>query len=228
MATATYGVSLEPLPLPAWVRTHDQFLKWLETADIPEEWRVSFINGRIWVDTLSERAFAHNRIKTLIAGVIDPLVRAERLGVFFGDGMTFTSIPGGFTSVPDGMFITQATLDAGRVWLTGAKPDEEDTQLRGVPDLVIEVVSDHSADKDTAWLMSGYWNAGVPEYWLIDARKPPLRFTLYRRRAKGYVAARKTDGWARSDVFGRAFRFVPGGTTLGKQEYQLEVPAPTR
>jgi hypothetical protein len=77
--------------------------------------------------------------------------------------------------------------------------------------------------KDTEWLMSGYWNAGVGEYWVIDGRQGPVRFSVYRRGPKGFVAVRKSGGWVRSTVFGKLFRFTPSEKLLGKQDYQLDV-----
>src|SRR5579871_5169172 len=83
--------------VPGWVVDHKSFLKWLRSGVIPEEVRVSYINGQVWVDPMSERAFSHNWIKTAIASVLLPLVDQGNLGVFFGDGMTFTSEDEEFT-----------------------------------------------------------------------------------------------------------------------------------
>lgn len=209
--------------VPDGLDTHRKFLDWLAVTDLPEELRVGFVNGAVWVDTMSERAFAHNRIKTVVARVLDQIVTAEKLGVYFGDGMTYSAEHADFTAVPDGIFVSHATMGAGQVRLAGAKRDENDTRLVGVPDLTVEVVSDHSEFKDNDWLMAGYWNAGVAEYWVVDARREPLRFQIYRRGAKGYTAVRRSDGWIRSPAFGRSFRFAVGEVLLGKQEYQLEV-----
>lgn len=209
--------------IPSGLDTHQKFLDWLASADVPEEARVGYINGDVWVDTMSERAFAHNRIKTVVARVVDQLVASERLGVYFGDGMMYSAEHAEFTAVPDGIFVSRATMDAGQVELRGAKRGENDTRLVGVPDLTVEVVSDHSAWKDTEWLMAGYWNAGVSEYWVIDARRAEPRFTIHRRGSKGYTAVRPAAGWLKSPVLGRSFRFVAGEVLLGKQEYQLEV-----
>jgi heat-inducible transcriptional repressor len=55
--------------------------------------------------------------------------------------------------------------------------------------MVLEVVSPSSVVKDTEWLMSRYHEAGVREYWLIDARgEGDPAFTIYRRAAKEFVA----------------------------------------
>lgn len=219
----TLAVRGGQIDIPDWIDSHDAFLRWLKKADIPDDFPVGFVNNRVWVEPMAERAFSHNRIKTAVAETLGPLIRGQKLGVYFGDGMLFTSKEFKFTTAPDGMFVSKATADAGRVWLTGAKEGEEDTQLLGSPDLIVEVVSDGSEFKDTEWLMSGYWNAGVREYWLIDGRKEPVRFTIYRRGPKGFVAVRRSEGWARSPVLDRSFRFTHAEALLGKQDYQLEV-----
>lgn len=209
--------------VPTWVVDHSSFLKWLRSGAVPEDVRVGFINNEVWVETMPERAFAHNQIKSLLPEVLNPIARENRSGVFFGDGMTFTSEEGGFTTVPDGIFVCRKTIDEGRVQLTGGKRSNHDTELTGKPDLVVEVVSDSSEFKDTEWLLANYWNAEVSEYWLIDGREEPLRFTIYRRGEKGFVAVRRSEGWSRSPTLGRAFRFVEGPEEMGFATYRFEV-----
>jgi Uma2 family endonuclease len=215
MSPVYLGTSIGSLEIPAWIVDHASFLRWLRSGAIPDDARVSYINGRVWVETMAERAYAHNRLKTAVSAVLLPLVEDNQLGEFFGDGMTFTSVAGGITTVPDGVFASQASIDARRVELRGGEESEQDTELVGTPDLVIEVVSPSSVDKDTEWLMSRYHDAGIGEYWLVDGRGDPLRFTIYRRGPKGYVAVRRSDGWLRSPTFGRSFRFVSAGARMG-------------
>jgi Uma2 family endonuclease len=209
--------------VPAWVVDHPSFLKWLRSGAVPEDVRVGYIDGQVRSEPMGERAFAHNQIKTRLARVLDALAETERLGLYFGDGMTFTSEAGGFTTVPDGIFVCRATIDEGRVRLTCCRRGHRDTELVGTPDLVIEVVSDSSEYKDTEWLMANYWNAEVSEYWVVDAREEPLRFTTHRRGEKGYVAVRRTDGWSRSPVLGRSFRFTQGPEEMGLPTYRFEM-----
>jgi len=132
------------LHVPGWVVDHQSFLKWLRSGAVPEEVRVGYINNQVWMETMPERAFPHNQTKTEVASLLHPIARTDRAGVFFSDGMTFTSESAGFTSVPDGMFVCRKTIDAGLVQLTGGRRGHQDTELTGTPDLVIEVVSDSS------------------------------------------------------------------------------------
>jgi Uma2 family endonuclease len=68
-----------------------------------------------------------------------------------------------------------------------------------------------------------YWRAGVPEYWLVDARKLPLRFDILRHTADGYVATEGQDSWLHSVVFGRSFQLTQGTDPLGHPQFNLAV-----
>ena len=95
--------------------------------------------------------------------------------------------------------------------------------MEGSPDMVLEVISDSSTRKDLVVLRQAYWEAGVREYWLVDARRGPLKFDILRRTAKGYAATRKQDGWLKSAVFGKAFRLAQRRNARGHPEFTLEV-----
>ncbi len=213
----------EKLEVPVWVVDHPSFLRWIRSDALPDSLRVGYIHGHVWIDTMSERAFAHNQLKAWITAVLLQLIDERNLGIFFTDGMLYTSETEEFSTVPDGMFASQATLAEGRVRLVGGPSGAGDTEVVGTPDLMIEVVSDNSEEKDTEWLFHKYWAAGIREYWIVDGRAHPLRFTIYRQGPQGYVAVRKQAGRTPSAVFGRSFRFAPGQKRLGFKTYRFEV-----
>jgi Uma2 family endonuclease len=68
-----------------------------------------------------------------------------------------------------------------------------------------------------------YWRAGIPEYWLVDARGDRLYFEIYRLTPEGYVATRRQSSWARSRVFGKSFRLTRRKDELGNPEFTLSV-----
>lgn len=68
-----------------------------------------------------------------------------------------------------------------------------------------------------------YWQAGIREYWLVDAREEPASFVIFCRTAKSYAASRKRDGWIKSAVLGKSFHFSQRINTLGHPEYVLAV-----
>jgi Uma2 family endonuclease len=90
--------------------------------------------------------------------------------------------------------------------------------------MVLEVVSTTSERKDTMTLRDLYWRAGIPEYWLVDARGEEPAFAILRHGARGYAATRpQAGGWLRSRVFGRSFRFSQRPGPLGHPQYSVEV-----
>jgi Uma2 family endonuclease len=122
---------------------------------------------------------------------------------------------------PDGTFVSFESLRRGRIELVEGA--EGFIELEGTPDMVLEVVSASSVEKDTVVLRELYWQAGVPEYWLVDARGERLQFDILRRRPDGYVETRTQAGWLKSAVFGKSFRLSSSLDELGHPEYTLSV-----
>jgi Uma2 family endonuclease len=57
--------------------------------------------------------------------------------------------------------------------------------LIGPADLVVEIISNESYRRDRADKFDEYEEAGIPEYWLIDAREGKERAEFYRLNALG-------------------------------------------
>jgi hypothetical protein len=68
-----------------------------------------------------------------------------------------------------------------------------------------------------------YHRAGIPEYWLIDARFDEVSFQILRRRRDRHVAVKPQNGWHFSTVFGRFYRLERRKNRLGRWRYTLEV-----
>jgi Uma2 family endonuclease len=113
-------------------------------------------------------------------------------------------------------------LRTGRVRLIEGK-EEGYLELEGTADMVLEIVSPSSVEKDTETLFDLYWRAGIPEYWLVDARGESLEFNIYQRGPRGYGPTRRQGGWLKSKVFGKSFRLIRQADVLGHPEYTLEV-----
>jgi Uma2 family endonuclease len=208
--------------IPKWVVNLKSFLRWAESDDFPEEGRICFLQGDVWVDMSMEQVFTHTQIKGELNTVIGSLVKQQRSGLYLPDGLRLNNVSADISAVPDATFISNETLRSRRAKFVKGKK-RGFTALAGSPDLVIEIVSDSSVDKDTEWLMAAYWNAGIPEYWLIDAREEPLRFDVWRHGPKGYVLIRKQAGWVKSAVLGKAFRLTQQENELGLPEFDLAV-----
>jgi Uma2 family endonuclease len=88
--------------------------------------------------------------------------------------------------------------------------------------MVMEIVSKSSEHKDFIVLRQAYWDAGIREYWLVDARKE-LRFDILRHTARGYVATPKKNGWVKSAVFSKSFRLTASTDRQGHPVYELHL-----
>ena len=89
--------------------------------------------------------------------------------------------------------------------------------------LVVEIANS-SFPKDMHIKAPRYAAAGVREYWVIDAREEDdLRFDIYKRGKKEFVAARRQEGWVRSAVLGKSFRLSQSEAPDGEPDFSLEV-----
>jgi Uma2 family endonuclease len=220
MATVFFDET-DKVTIPAWVTDLASFRRWAETDDFPEEGRICWLDGEVWADMSREQIFTHVRLKTRLSAVLDALATEGDMGLFLGDGAMLVNMDVEFACVPDATFVSAAGL-RDRVRLIEGK-EEGFVELEGTPDMVLEVVSTSSVHKDTVTLRRAYWEAGIREYWLVDARKGPLSFDILRHTARGYAATPKRGGWLKSAVFAKSFRLTQAEGTLGHPEYTLDV-----
>ncbi len=206
--------------IPAWVGDLESFRNWARSDEFPETGRICYVNGEVWVDMSQEQFFTHNQVKNEFNVVLGSLVKSNRLGRYVPDGMLVTNVDADLSSQPDGAFVSNESLRTSRVQLVEGLQDGY-VELEGSPDMVLEVLSNSSVEKDTEVLPESYWRAGIREYWLVDARGEQLRFDILRHAAKGYVATRKQSGWLKSNVFNESFRLTRQADALGHPEYTL-------
>ncbi len=148
--------------------------------------------------------------------------RSTRLGRYFGDGMQLSIPAVDLTTVPDGMFITYDTFSSRRIQEVTSAHQVGVVEFEGVPDMVLEVVSTSSVEKDTVTLPTLYARAGIVEFWRVDARNE-LTFEIFRLVGGVYQPTLQPDGWWWSDLFGRSFRLSQGTDPAGKPEFDLAV-----
>src|SRR5262249_34739303 len=156
----------------------------------------------------------HVDVKDEYTATLRLLAKAEESGLYFSDGLFYYNEDADIGGQPDGTFVLFTTLESAVARLIEGR-DGVYVEIVGTPDMVLEIISRSSVKKDTVVLKRAYWEAGIPEYWLVDARRPPSQFTIYRHTARGYVAVRAKDGWLRSAVFGKSFRLTQTTTKLG-------------
>jgi Uma2 family endonuclease len=205
--------------VPAWVVDLASFRRWARSSQFPEQGNLTYLAGALWVDLTLERVW-HNALKTELTGCLGMMRRQHDLGLLYSGNMRLTNLVADLSSEPDLLFFTHETLQEGRVLLTEG---DEELEVEGTPDLVVEIVSPSSVGKDTKLLRKLYWQAGIQEYWLIEMTEAGVRFTLLQRGSKGYVASRGRDGWLKSAVFASSFRLTRTTDQHGLFRFRLEV-----
>lgn len=212
---------LEHIVIPVWVKDLDSFRRWTNSDDFPEHGRICYLTGEIDIDLCREPLFTHVALKGEIAAVLSRLTKDEQMGLVLGDGARLSNVEADISVVPDALFASEAALQ-DRLRLLDTTGEGYD-ELDGSPDMVLEVVSYSSVRKNTRQLRRCYWEAGIREYWLVDARKEPLVFDIFRHMPKGYRNTPKKDGWIKSTVFSKSFRMTCRTNDYGDPEYTLEV-----
>jgi hypothetical protein len=208
--------------LPDWVVDLESFRRWAVTGDLPDHCRVWYLQGRVWMDMSMEQVFTHVLVKTEFTIVLGGLVKVGGLGIYLTDGLQFSNVAADISGIPDGVFVSNASRTQKKVsFIEGTEAGH--VELEGSPDMVLEVVSRGSVQKDTVFLRRAYWEAGIREYWLVDVRKEPLSFDILRHTARGYVATRAQSGWLKSRVFGKSFRLSGGADAFGDPSFTLAV-----
>jgi Uma2 family endonuclease len=218
----TFVHEREAVTIPASVKDLASFRRWCDTEDCPEKTNIWWLQGEVWVDLSRQQLFTHVWAVGEFVRVLRPLVDQHKSGFYFGPGAFISNKAADIAGMPDGVFVSFESLDTKRVRLIdGAEggPNE----IAGSPDMVLEVVSDSSVKKDTIQLRQAYWQAGVREYWLVDARNEPVRFDILRHTPRGYVATRGKDGWLKSNVYGASFRVVADIAATPKPKFSFEM-----
>jgi Uma2 family endonuclease len=207
--------------VPEWVTDIDGFRRWRDEIDFPEEGRIWWLCGKVWADMSREQNFTHNGVRTEMTSVLHFLSKSEDRGRVLSDGLLLSNFAADISGNPDATFISWETMRSDRIRLIEGK-DGGAVEVQGSPDMVMEIVSKSSEYKDTVELRQAYWEARIPEYWLVDVRKE-LRFDILRHTARGYVATKKQEGWIRSAVLGKSFRLTATMNKQGHPDYTLHV-----
>ena len=192
------------------IRNLAEFREWACSDDFPETGRIDYIDGRIEVDTVTEEALAHGSPKSELARVILNRVRTLRLGQAYLDAMRVSCLATDLSVEPDIVVVAHESISSGKVRMMPVKSGapRRYIELEGPPDLVVEVLSDSSMAKDSLRLFQKYYEAGVLEYWLVDARGDDLLYQVYRRGKSGYVrTSRDRQGFQKSLVLHARYRF---------------------
>lgn len=221
---ATSVIIEEQVEIP-FMGSLTDFRAWALSDDFPERGRIDYIGGRIEVDMSPEDIFCHGTVKTEIVAILGRLVKEGGLGYVLSDRTRVSSPVADLSVEPDIVFISEESLESGRVRLVPKGSGEEDryVEVEGAPDLIVEIVSDSSVTKDTSRLPVAYARSGVREFWLVDARGKRLTFAIRRWTPDGYQDAPcDADGFRHSAVFGTSFHLVRHRNPHGRWTFDLQ------
>ena len=113
---STIVLDTQLVHIPPSVADLESFRTWARSQDFPENGRVSYLSGEVWVD-MSKEQFTHNQVKGEIASVLTRLCKQTPAGRYFSDGYLLSNPTADLSTNPDGMFASAESLRTGRVRL---------------------------------------------------------------------------------------------------------------
>lgn len=146
--------------------------------------RYEIINGALLVSPSPTRF--HQRIVYVLTRLVGDFVDDHGLGEVYG-GPVDVRLGAYTVLVPDLLFIRTERLAI-----------YEERLVEGPPDLVIEVASPSTRDRDNVEKMAAFAEAGVPEYWLPDPETRTFRMLVLRNGI--YQDVQPVDGCFHSSV----------------------------
>ncbi|GIV15720.1 MAG: restriction endonuclease [Armatimonadota bacterium] len=174
---------LQPVrPLPAGRISYEQFLEWLD-EDTWAEW----VDGE--VQLMSPVSSEHQEVGSFLITILKLYVSNRQLGVVRYEPFqmkTGVDLPG---RSPDILFVSNARRHLLRR-----------TYLDGAADLVVEIVSAESEQRDRVQKFAEYERGGVREYWLIDPEKRLAEFYVLGEDGKYALQMKGEQGVYHSTV----------------------------
>lgn len=210
--------------IPRKAFAFEGFGRWAQSGDFPETGRIDYLEGDVDVDMSPEDLQTHGLPKGAIFVALHTLITG-RTGEVYTDRARITSRFAGLSAEPDVVVILWESLKTGKVRYVPAssgKPDRS-SEIEGAPDLVVEILSDSSERKDTKRLPLLYARAGIPELWLVDARKTGTWLQILTLDNGEYVRVEPDlEGWVPSPQLGAEFRLQRRRTPVSTWYYTLE------
>lgn len=194
------------IAIPPGIESLGDFRKWALSDDFPERGRIDYIRGVIEVDLIPEWLSSHGAVKLAVLRRLTERVLDYDLGEIHADQSRVSSPIAALSCEPDILVLLHETIESGNVQLVPTADGTDFIEIEGGPNLVVEIVSPSSVGKDTRRLPAAYFDAGVREYWLIDARGEELDFAVFHRGKSGFEPTpADAEGYRRSEVLGHTY-----------------------
>ncbi len=164
--------------------TYEEYLAWAD-EDVHAEW----VDGEVIIQMPPKPR--HQFVTGFLYELLHLFVRFFRLGEVLTAPVEMKLYAGGPAREPDIIFVANQNLK---------RITEE--HLVGPADLVVEVVSEDSVNRDRVKKFNEYQAAGVREYWIIDARpnKEKAEFFVVDAQGKFQSISLDPNGIYRSIV----------------------------
>ncbi len=143
--------------------TADDFLAWLEPGK-----HADLIDGE--VEMHSPVSLKHAELLNFVDAILRQYIDRHDLGTLFRE-VVAVRLSSRNVFMPDLAF-----------YRAGREADLRDTYAAGAPDLVVEVLSPRTAERDVGPKFAEYEQHGVIEYWVLDPETLAHRF--YRRQGE--------------------------------------------
>ena len=210
---------VQDLEIPSDVFTLEGFRNWVAGLDESAP-LVSFCAGNVHIEMSPQNYRSHTSLTAEITSALVALARDAKLGMFCPAPSWFTCEGADLSTEPDGFLATYASLRSKAIAIHPAREHE----MVGRPDMVFEAVSKTSRKKDLRDLVAQYALAGIPEYWIADARSETLEFRILVLQGDGHYhdQAGDDDGWLASPIWSRRFRLRRIVNEVGLPEFRLD------
>ncbi len=137
--------------------TATDFLTWLEPGR-----HADLIDGEVFMH--SPVSIRHANLLNFVDALMRLYIDRHRLGVLYRE-VVAVRLSGRNAFLPDLAF-----------YRTGREGEIRPTHIAGAPDLVVEVLSPRTADRDIGPKFAEYEQHGVREYWILDPETLAHRF----------------------------------------------------
>ena len=137
--------------------TADDFIDWLEPGR-----HADLIDGEVFMH--SPVSTRHARLASFLERLLGQYIEDQELGSLYRE-VVAVRLSGRNVFLPDLAFYAADRTDI-----------DQGTYLRGAPDLIVEILSPRTADRDVGPKFAEYEQHGVREYWVLDPETLAHRF----------------------------------------------------